>query len=136
MGIITINQGNINSMNTGGHIDILKEFSGAFDDKFGSLLGVQRLKVAEEVRPHASLVHRMPHAIQTKVKAELDAMVKKSVMEAVDTTTPWESNMVVAKMPNGKQKICIDPQRLNEALQRESHLMPTLKDVLPQFKNA
>ena len=136
MDMITINQGNINAMNTGGQIDILKEIPGAFNDKLGSLPGVQHLKVAEEVRPHASPVRRVPHAIHTEVKAELDAMVKKRVFEAVDTPTPWESNMVVAKKPNGKLRICIGPQRLNEALQKESYLMPTLEDVLPQFKNA
>ncbi|XP_067931142.1 uncharacterized protein [Watersipora subatra] len=88
MGIITINQGDINAINTGGQIDILKEFPGAFDDKLGSLPGVQHLKVAEEARPHASPVRRVPHVIHTEVKAELDAMVKKRVIEAVDKLTP------------------------------------------------
>lgn len=42
--------------------------------------------------------------------------------------------MVVAKKPDGKLRICIDPQRLNEALKRESYLMPKLDNILPEFK--
>ena len=43
-------------------------------------------------------------------------MVENAIIAPADTPTPWESNMVVAKKPNGKLRICIDPQRLNEAL--------------------
>ena len=61
-------------------------------------------------------------------------MVKQPIIAPVDTPTPWESNIVVAKKPNGKLRICIDPQWLNEALQRKSYLMPTLDNDLPEFK--
>ena len=136
MGMITINHENINTLSSDGSLNIMKEFSRVFDDELGELPGIQNLRIDVNARPHASPVRRVPHAIQSEVKIELEKMVEKAIIAPVDTPTPWESNMVVAKKPNGKLRICIDPQRLNEALQRESYLMPTLDDVLPEFKQA
>ena len=38
--------------------------------------------------------------------------------------------------PNGKLRICIDPQPLNAALKREHYRLPVLDDVLPELKDA
>lgn len=136
MGMITINQENINTIASDGSLDIVKEFPSVFDGELGDLPGIQKLQISSNAKPHASPVRRVPHAIHSEVKTELEKMVEKGIITPVDTPTPWESNMVVAKKSNGTLRICIDPQRLNEALQRESYLMPTLDDVLPQFKYA
>ena len=48
----------------------------------------------------------------------------------------WVSQMAVVKKPDGSLKICIDPQPLNDALQREHYRLPTLDDVLPNLNNA
>ena len=37
---------------------------------------------------------------------------------------------------DGSLRICIDPQTLNEALQREHYKLPTFNDVLPTLNNA
>ncbi|CAB3978194.1 Hypothetical predicted protein [Paramuricea clavata] len=44
--------------------------------------------------------------------------------------------MAVVKKPNGSLRICIDPQPLNAALQREHYKLPTLDDVLPSLIQA
>jgi hypothetical protein len=44
--------------------------------------------------------------------------------------------MAVVKKPNGSLRICIDPQPLNAALQREHNKLPTLDDVLPSLSQA
>ena len=50
--------------------------------------------------------------------------------------TEWVSQMAVVHKPNGKLRICIDPQPLNAALKREYYRLPVLDAVLPKLKNA
>ena len=44
--------------------------------------------------------------------------------------------MAVVRKPNGKLRICIDPQPLNATLKREHYRLPVLDDVLPKLKDA
>ena len=50
--------------------------------------------------------------------------------------TEWVSQMAVVRKPNGKLRICIDPQPLNATLKREHYRLPVLDDVLPKLKDA
>ena len=50
--------------------------------------------------------------------------------------TEWVSQMAVVHKPNGKLRICTDPQPLNAAVKREYYRLPVLDDVLPKLKNA
>ena len=97
MGMITINHENINTLSSDGSLNIMKEFSRVFDDELGELPGIQNLRIDVNARPHASPVRRVPHAIQSEVKIELEKMVEKAIIAPVDTPTPWESNMVVLR---------------------------------------
>ena len=44
--------------------------------------------------------------------------------------------MAVVSKGNGKMRICIDPQALNEALLREHYKLPTVDEVLPMLHGA
>lgn len=50
--------------------------------------------------------------------------------------TPMVSSLVVARKPNGKLRVCIDPQDLKNGLQRAHYPMPTNEDILPDLSNA
>ena len=54
----------------------------------------------------------------------------------VEKPTKWVSQMVVVHKTNNKLRICIDPQPLNTALQREHYTLPTLDDILPGLTGA
>ena len=58
------------------------------------------------------------------------------VLAPVEEPTEWVSQMAVVKKQDGSLRICIDPQPLNEALQREHYRLPTFNDVLPTLNNA
>eukprot|EP00112_Aurelia_sp_Birch-Aquarium-sp1_P004533 Seg1514.5 transcript_id=Seg1514.5/GoldUCD/mRNA.D3Y31 product="putative protein K02A2.6" pseudo=true protein_id=Seg1514.5/GoldUCD/D3Y31 len=47
--------------------------------------------------------------------------------------TDWVSNFVVAEKPNGKLRVCIDPQHLNQALKRSHYPLPIIEDILPDL---
>ena len=62
--------------------------------------------------------------------------MKIGVLAHAEEPTEWVSQMAVVKKPHGSLRICIDPQPLNEALQREHYRLPALNDVLPTLNNA
>lgn len=44
--------------------------------------------------------------------------------------------MVPILKENGEIRICIDMRRANMAIIRENHPLPTMDQILPQFRNA
>ena len=99
-------------------------------------LGEAKLHVNSNVTPRALTCRNLPFALQEDVKNELDRLVKIGVLAPVDEPTEWISQMAVVKKPYGSLRICIDPQPLNEALQREYYRLPTFNNVLPTLNNA
>ena len=43
------------------------------------------------------------------------------------------SSLVVTEKPNGKLRVCIDPQHLNKALKRSHYPLPVIDDILPEL---
>ena len=43
------------------------------------------------------------------------------------------SSLVVTEKPNGKLRVCIDPQHLNRALKRSHYQLPVIEDILPKL---
>jgi hypothetical protein len=101
-------------------------------DKLGDL-GVARLYINPEVRPRVLPCRRIPFAIQDDVKRDIEKLVDRGILIPVDKPSEWVSQMAVARKSNGKLRICIDPQPLNGALQRQHYQLPTLDDVLPKL---
>ncbi|XP_055878775.1 uncharacterized protein LOC129925000 [Biomphalaria glabrata] len=99
-------------------------------------LGKAHLTVDETVAPVVSQCRKSPHTMREKVKKEIELLVSRKILVPVDKPTDWVSQMALVKKPNGNLRICIDPQHLNKALKLEHYKLPTLEDILPQFKNA
>ena len=59
----------------------------------------------------------MPFALRDRVKAKLDDLERKGIVEKVAIPTDWISSMVVVTTPN-KIGICLDPKDLNTAVTR------------------
>ena len=123
MGLLTINDGNFIA-----HIS-------TDANQLGSL-GETQLHVDPNVPPRALPCRKLPLALQENVKEELNHLVEAGVLVPVEEPTAWVSQMAVVKKPNGSLRICIDPQPLNAALQREHYKLPTLDDVLPSLSQA
>jgi len=61
---------------------------------------------------------------------------QRQVITKVEAPTDWISHLQPVRKPNGKIRICIDPQNLNQAIKRNHAVMPTLEDVLSQLNGA
>ena len=130
MGVETVQDMNLISVNA--QCFIAKIVS---DDDLGNL-GVTSLCVDRSVRPKVLPCRNIPIAIRQNVKNTLDDLERRKVISPVDEPTEWVSQMAIVKKPNGDLRICIDPQPLNKALQREQYKLPVLDDILPELSEA
>ena len=44
--------------------------------------------------------------------------------------------MIVTQKPNGKVRVCIDPQPLNQALERRHYPLLVVEDIFPELSKA
>ena len=115
---------------------IAEQFPALFDGKLGTLRENVDLTVDTEIQPIKNAPRRVPHAMMQPLKDELDRLEKLQVIEKVTEPTEWLSSLVTVKKPNGKLRLCIDPQPLNTALKRAPFMTPIIDDILPQLSGA
>ena len=109
--------------------DITQEFSDCFGE-IGTLPKIHHIHVNPETKPVAHPPRRVPVALHQKLKAELDRMEKRNIIERVCEPTEWVNSLVVVQKPNGKLRVCLDPKDLNKAIKRHYHHIPTAEDIL------
>ena len=98
---------------------------------FGKLDGRQvQLSVNPEVKPVAQPVRRTPFGLRDKVEAKIQDLLDLDIIEPVEKPTPWVSPIVVVPKPNGDIRITVDMRRVNEAVLRERHPIPTVEELL------
>ncbi|XP_068707557.1 uncharacterized protein [Montipora foliosa] len=115
----------------GTSVDIVKNFPDVFTG-VGKWKDYQlKLHVNKDVKPVAQPVRRLPFGLREKVDKELDELLKEDIIEKVPNgPTGWVSPLVVVPKPDGDIRICVDMRRANEAIERESHPIPTNEEVL------
>ena len=63
-------------------------------------------------------------------------MEGQKVIRKVEEHTDWVSSLAYTTKRDGSLRICLDPQKLNKALRRCPHQIPTLEELNPMFTNA
>ncbi|KAI2646083.1 Retrovirus-related Pol polyprotein from transposon opus [Labeo rohita] len=96
-----------------------------------------RIKLKADAVPYAvTTARRVSVPLLPKVKAELERMVKGGVIEEITEPTEWCAPMVPVPRKSGQVRICVGLNRLNQAVERERYILPTLDDILPQMAGA
>ena len=102
-------------------------------DRIGEIPGPVKLVVDPSVPPHIDAPRKTPIALKDAIKEELDSMVSQGVIRKVTEPTDWVSSLAYSKKKSGKLRICLDPRRLNQALKRPHHKIPTIEELTHQF---
>ena len=131
MKLITVHYERMNIAAVKDSKSILSAFSDVFEKEIGQMPGEAHLEVDESIKPTIAPSCRVPLALKSKVKEELNRLTDAGVITPVEEPTSWCSRLLVATKKSGALRICIDPRPLNRALKREHHTLPTLEDVLP-----
>ncbi|KAL7865172.1 hypothetical protein SRHO_G00104190 [Serrasalmus rhombeus] len=116
---------------------ILTEYKDLFREELGELPVTYSMTVDPNIQPVIRPAHRIPIAMQERVKAELERMQSIGVITPVAEPTNWVSSMVAAHK-KGKQEIrlCINPKDLNTALKRPHYPMRSVEEVAAQMSGA
>jgi len=117
-------------------IDTLKSrFPDRFD-KIGSFKGAAKIHLKPDAQPSIDPPRKCSVHIKPKLKQELDHMESLGIIRKVETPTDWCSSITTVVKKDGSIRVCLDPRRLNDALKRCSHKIPTLEELNPEFANA
>ena len=88
-----------------------------------------KLHIDESVKPVAQPVRRIPFGLREKVEKKLDQLLELNIIEEVrDGPSGWISPLVVVSKGDGDVRMCVAMRRANEAIIRERHLIPTMKE--------
>lgn len=96
-----------------------------------------KIKLREGVQPYSvSVARRVPIPLLDKVEKELQRMKDCGIIEEITEPTEWVSPMVPVLKPNGDVRICIDLKKLNQAVQRERYVIPTVDDIIHKLRGS
>ena len=115
--------------------DLKQQYPEQFD-AIGSFRGKAKLHLRDDAEPTIDAPRKCSVHLKDKIKAELDSMEKQGVIRKVEYYTDWCSSMTTTVKKDGSIRICLDPRRLNNALKRCPHKVPTLEEIQPIFAGA
>ncbi|KAJ6649974.1 hypothetical protein Bhyg_05217, partial [Pseudolycoriella hygida] len=96
----------------------------------GKFPGEYKIYLKENSKPVVHYRKRIPHALLSPLKIELDKMLQDGIISSVDYPTDWVHNLQIHEKSNGKLRICLDPKPLNNCIKREHFLIPTIQDLM------
>ena len=96
-----------------------------------------KLRLIDNAQPYSiHAARRVPIPLYDKVKLELKKMKDSDIISEITEPTEWCSPIVPVLKPSGDVRICVDLKKLNEKIQREKFIIPTLDDVLHRLKGS
>ena len=117
---------------------LAEEYSDLFSG-LGKLKNYQvKLHIDKDLPPVAQPHRRVLFHVQKQLEEQLSKDEELGVIEKVEGPTPWVSPVVVAPKPKqpGKIRVCVDIRQANQAVKRERHLTPTVKEVIGDLNGA
>ena len=102
--------------------DVKQQIMQLYPDLFSGVGTIKNAMVHLDIKPGAIPVvcspHYVLHAVQPKLKEELDRILKLGVIQKLDINeaSDWVHTLVIVIKPNGKLCVCLDPRTLNAVL--------------------
>ena len=107
---------------------LMQAYPGQFDT-LGDFRGVAKLHLKQDCEPFIDPPRKCSIHLKEKLKCELKKMEKQGVIRKVSEHTDWCSSLAHSVKKGGSLRICIDPQKLNQALKRCPQKVPTLEEL-------
>ncbi|XP_065080058.1 uncharacterized protein K02A2.6-like [Ochlerotatus camptorhynchus] len=117
---------------------IIQGHKGIFSG-YGKFEGQVSLEVDHSVTPSIQPPRRVPIALRSKLKNELESLEKEGMIVKEARHTDWVSNIVIVQRGDPESssiRICLDPIPLNKALKRPNLQFATLDEILPELGKA
>lgn len=95
---------------------------------------VHKVKINPEVRPVRQKLMQIPYALREKVSVEVNRLIDNDIIEKVEGSSKWVSNVVVVTKPSGKIRLYIDLRMPNEAVMTDGYAIPRIEELLDSMK--
>lgn len=117
--------------------DLLCRYKELFSGELGRYNGgLATLRVREGASPVFHRARSLPYALRVRVDAELDAMLRDGIVEAVDCSD-WASPLVPVNKADGSLRICADYKAtLNPVLLIDRYPLPKIDDLMVNLSGA
>ena len=120
--------------------EIIQQLQRDFKDAFngiGYFDGIFLLQVKPDSKPYQVPMRCVAHVLQKPFKEELERLQQQDIIAPldIDETVEWCNSIILVPKSNGKVRLCPDPEKLNQALIRLVHRVPTLNDIFPKLNN-
>ena len=102
----------------------------------GRLEGSYHIRLDETVAPAQHAPRKVQVKLREALRRTLVEMTQQGIIAPVRRPTQWISSMVIVPKKNGTMRICLDPQDLNRAIQREHYPLPTIEDIATRLHGA
>ena len=83
------------------------------------------IPINKTIRPVCQPYRRIPIPLEAKIDTKIKELIKADIIKRISEPSAWFSPMVR-----------IDMRRANQAIIRENHPLPTLKELIPKFRKA
>ena len=120
--------------------DVKQQIMDLYPDLFSGVGTIKNTMVHLDVKPGAVPVvcspHHVPHAVQPKLKEELDKMLKLGVIRKlhINKASDWIHALVIVIKPNGKLHVCLDIRTLNSVIWYNVHNAKRFIDIISKVK--
>ena len=112
---------------------ILHEYADVFKGVGTLPGGSYHIKFKVSYRPVHHPPRSVPLGMQSAYKAELDILVKEGIITEVHKHTECINSIVPVMKEDGSLRLCLDPNDLNKAIERNQWYTTTLDDILPEL---
>ena len=96
---------------------------------------VHRVNTRNDVTPVQQKMRPLPLAVREEVKAHLQELEEKGVIERVDSS-PWVSPMVITRRRSGDIRLCLDLKEVNKGIIPSKHLLPDTEETLHKLRGS
>jgi len=87
-----------------------------------------------DAKPVRQPLRRFPPAHVEAISGHVDNLLKQGTIEP--TSSPWASNVVLAKKRDGTLRCCIDYRQLNAVTRKDVYPLPRINDCLDAMASA
>ena len=84
--------------------------------------------------PFKQKLRRAPFSLRHVISDEIDKMLKDGIIQP--STSPYASNVVIVKKPDGSYRFCIDYRELNNQTIKDSFPIPNTQDIFDNLGEA
>ena len=112
---------------------ILYEYADVFEGVGTLPGGPYNMKLKDSYKPVQHPPRSVPLGMQSAYKAELDRLVRESIITEVHEHTEWIKSIVPVMKEDSSLRLCLEPKDLNKAIKRNQRYARTLDDILPEL---